>query len=130
LRPKKVDLLWDAAVIEAAVNTLMIDVPSNVVYALITHPGHHADADACGGYCYINQAAVTVETLLLQHAAAGLEKVAVLDVDYHVRLADFDMDSAVLASSGCGGCTVRVFRQRFTLAEWLAFHAFESLPCV
>ena len=49
-----------------------------VVYALPTHPGHHAAQDSYGGYCYLNHAA---------HAATQLQKhfkkVAVLDIDYH-----------------------------------------------
>jgi hypothetical protein len=48
----------------------------------------------------------------------------------------FTMDSAVLglASSGCGCCTVRVFRQEFALEDAIEFRAFappfEALACV
>jgi acetoin utilization deacetylase AcuC-like enzyme len=42
-------------------------------------PGHHATADYCGGYCYLNNTALAVQSLL----DAGAGKVAVLDVDYH-----------------------------------------------
>lgn len=48
-------------------------------FALCRPPGHHAGARFCGGYCYINNAAVAAQWFLDQGAA----RVAVLDVDYH-----------------------------------------------
>lgn len=42
-------------------------------------PGHHAGADFMGGYCFLNNAAVAAEALLL----CGCARVALLDVDYH-----------------------------------------------
>lgn len=42
-------------------------------------PGHHAGADFMGGYCFLNNAAVAAEALLLR----GSARVALLDVDYH-----------------------------------------------
>jgi acetoin utilization deacetylase AcuC-like enzyme len=48
-------------------------------YALCRPPGHHAGADYCGGFCYLNNAAIAAQHLRL----AGLPKVAVLDIDYH-----------------------------------------------
>ena len=42
-------------------------------------PGHHAGADFMGGYSFLNNAAVAAQGL----RAAGCERVAVLDVDYH-----------------------------------------------
>jgi acetoin utilization deacetylase AcuC-like enzyme len=48
-------------------------------FALCRPPGHHATADYCGGYCYLNNTALAVQALL----DAGAGKVAVLDVDYH-----------------------------------------------
>jgi len=49
------------------------------VFALCRPPGHHATIDYCGGYCYLNNSALAVQSLL----DAGAGKVAVLDVDYH-----------------------------------------------
>jgi acetoin utilization deacetylase AcuC-like enzyme len=50
-----------------------------VEYALCRPPGHHAGADYLGGFCFLNNAAIAV-----RHAqAAGVRRVAVLDVDYH-----------------------------------------------
>src|SRR5262245_31190998 len=47
------------------------------VYVLTRPPGHHAERDRCGGYCYFNNSALAADRL----AKAG--KVAVLDVDVH-----------------------------------------------
>ena len=49
------------------------------VYALCRPPGHHAGPDYCGGFCYVNNAAIAVVEL----EKHGIEKVAVLDIDYH-----------------------------------------------
>lgn len=48
-------------------------------FALCRPPGHHAGIDYMGGYCYVNNAAVTAQAFL----DGGLRKVVVLDVDYH-----------------------------------------------
>jgi acetoin utilization deacetylase AcuC-like enzyme len=47
------------------------------VYVLTRPPGHHAEHDRCGGYCYFNNTAIAAERL------AKLGKVAVLDLDVH-----------------------------------------------
>jgi acetoin utilization deacetylase AcuC-like enzyme len=48
-------------------------------FALCRPPGHHAGADYMGGYCYLNNAAIAAEAA----RAAGIGRIAVLDVDYH-----------------------------------------------
>lgn len=48
-----------------------------VGYALGRPPGHHAEPDQMGGYCYINNAAVAAQYL------SNYGTVAVLDVDFH-----------------------------------------------
>ncbi|MFC5500337.1 histone deacetylase family protein [Caenimonas terrae] len=48
-------------------------------FALTRPPGHHAGMDFFGGYCFLNNAALAAQAL----RDAGLERVAVLDVDYH-----------------------------------------------
>jgi len=48
-------------------------------FAFTRPPGHHAGRDYCGGYSYLNSAAITAEAAL----AAGRNRVAILDVDYH-----------------------------------------------
>lgn len=47
------------------------------VYVLTRPPGHHAEHDRCGGYCYFNNSAVAAQAL------SRLGKVAVLDLDVH-----------------------------------------------
>ncbi len=48
-------------------------------FALTRPPGHHAGHDFFGGYCFLNNAAIAAQALRDE----GLEKVAVLDLDYH-----------------------------------------------
>ena len=72
----KEELQWDVAVMQQAVDNIH-QFP--VVYALATHPGHHAATDSFGGYCYLNHAAFAAKQLQTQY---DLKKVAVLDVDY------------------------------------------------
>jgi acetoin utilization deacetylase AcuC-like enzyme len=78
----KEELLWDAAVVEHAVAEMQYGQKHQVVYALATHPGHHAAHDSFGGYCYLNHAAHAAR-LLQQNQAGSSNKVAILDVDYH-----------------------------------------------
>jgi acetoin utilization deacetylase AcuC-like enzyme len=47
-------------------------------YALCRPPGHHARAEAAGGFCYVNNAAVAAQVL-----REGYQRVAVLDTDMH-----------------------------------------------
>jgi acetoin utilization deacetylase AcuC-like enzyme len=77
-----------------------------VVYALCRPPGHHAGRDMCGGYCYLNNAAIAAEYLArtdqrpttndqrptangeadTNHASRithHASRVAILDIDYH-----------------------------------------------
>jgi acetoin utilization deacetylase AcuC-like enzyme len=49
----------------------------HAAFALCRPPGHHAGRANCGGYCYINNAAVAAQWLTSQG------RVALLDVDYH-----------------------------------------------
>jgi acetoin utilization deacetylase AcuC-like enzyme/ribosomal protein S18 acetylase RimI-like enzyme len=46
-------------------------------YALVRPPGHHAERDVFGGFCYLSNAAIGAEWLA-QHG-----RVAMIDVDYH-----------------------------------------------
>jgi len=48
-------------------------------FALCRPPGHHANTNYCGGYCYLNNTALAAQYLLDE----GAKKIAVLDVDYH-----------------------------------------------
>jgi acetoin utilization deacetylase AcuC-like enzyme len=48
-----------------------------VAFALCRPPGHHAGREVCGGYCFLNNAAIAAQWF------SGFGKVAILDVDYH-----------------------------------------------
>jgi len=48
-------------------------------FVLTRPPGHHAGPDYFGGYCFLNNAALAAQAL----RDAGLERVGLLDVDYH-----------------------------------------------
>ncbi len=48
-----------------------------VAYALVRPPGHHAEHNAFGGFCYFNNAAVAA------HYFSRQGRVAMLDIDYH-----------------------------------------------
>lgn len=48
-------------------------------FALCRPPGHHAGRAFMGGYCYLNNAAIAAQRAITD----GLERVAVLDVDFH-----------------------------------------------
>jgi acetoin utilization deacetylase AcuC-like enzyme len=73
---------WEAA--SSAVDVALTGVDlllagERGAFSLCRPPGHHASADAYGGYCFLNNAAVAAEAL----RDGGVAKVAVLDVDYH-----------------------------------------------
>ena len=46
-------------------------------YALVRPPGHHAEKDVFGGFCYFNSNAIAADFL------SKIGKVAILDLDYH-----------------------------------------------
>jgi acetoin utilization deacetylase AcuC-like enzyme len=48
-------------------------------FALCRPPGHHAHANTCGGYCYLNNAAIAAQLLISQ----GASTVCILDLDVH-----------------------------------------------
>lgn len=55
----------------------LVAAGERAVYVLTRPPGHHAEPDRCGGYCYLNSTAVAA------HRLSKLGKVAVLDLDVH-----------------------------------------------
>ena len=105
------ELCEDALVVCSAVTHAMHDAEL-VVYAMTTHPGHHANRSMFGGYCYLNNAAMAAR-LMQKQASSGrsifcldegrLDKdfwaiqaedeslcqscqshrIAILDIDYH-----------------------------------------------
>ncbi len=67
---------WSA---QTALGALQAVKEDGSAFALCRPPGHHAGADYCGGYCYLNNVAIAAEEAL----AGGSRRVAILDVDYH-----------------------------------------------
>jgi acetoin utilization deacetylase AcuC-like enzyme len=49
------------------------------IFSLCRPPGHHADSEHYGGYCFFNNAAIAAQYM----RDNGANKVAILDVDYH-----------------------------------------------
>lgn len=73
---------WEAAYWGAQATLSGLDLAlgdERRAYVLTRPPGHHAGADFFGGYCFINNAAVAAQAA----RDAGLQRVAILDVDYH-----------------------------------------------
>jgi acetoin utilization deacetylase AcuC-like enzyme len=68
---------WDAAYwgAQTALAGLAAALAGDHAFAFCRPPGHHAGADSCGGYSYLNNAAIC--------AVAAGRRVAVLDIDYH-----------------------------------------------
>ena len=73
---------WRAAQASCAVAQTaqrLVSGGARSAFALCRPPGHHAASDMYGGYCFLNNAAITAQMFLDQGAA----KVAILDVDFH-----------------------------------------------
>jgi acetoin utilization deacetylase AcuC-like enzyme len=68
---------WSAQTSLSALSAI-IDKQSRNAFALCRPPGHHAGSDYCGGYCYLNNAAIAAE-----RARQSGYRVAILDIDYH-----------------------------------------------
>jgi acetoin utilization deacetylase AcuC-like enzyme len=100
------ELQEDATIVCHAVRCAFHE--NNVVYAVTTHPGHHANRDNFGGYCYLNNAALCARLMQRQletgKCIVGEDgeivsnywggdsgnsnkkkkcRVAIIDVDYH-----------------------------------------------
>lgn len=73
---------WEASYWSAQTAVTALDSVLNgegPAFGLCRPPGHHAGRDYCGGYSYLNNAAIAVQRAL----ASGCQRVAILDVDYH-----------------------------------------------
>lgn len=73
---------WDAAYWSAQAGLSALDAVlagDRAAFAACRPPGHHAGADYMGGYCYLNTAAIVAQAA----RTAGVERVAILDIDYH-----------------------------------------------
>jgi acetoin utilization deacetylase AcuC-like enzyme len=73
---------WAAVQSSAAVaqaGQRLVAKGERAAFALCRPPGHHAALDMYGGYCFLNNAAITAQMFLDQ----GAGRVAILDVDFH-----------------------------------------------
>jgi acetoin utilization deacetylase AcuC-like enzyme len=73
---------WEAVYASAQAGLTALDIVragERSAFALCRPPGHHAGPDYCGGYCYLNSAAIAAQAAIGQ----GAKRVAVLDIDYH-----------------------------------------------
>lgn len=68
--------LWSAWSAVEAAEAVIAGAPA--AYALCRPPGHHAFVDVAGGFCFLNNSAISAQTLRRQAA-----RVAILDVDLH-----------------------------------------------
>ena len=68
---------WSAQT--ALTATAAVRSGTSVAFGLCRPPGHHASHNQYGGYCFLNNAAIAAQDFI----AAGAERVAVLDVDFH-----------------------------------------------
>jgi acetoin utilization deacetylase AcuC-like enzyme len=82
--------------ISAAQRTL---AGAEFTYAVCRPPGHHAGPDFHAGYCYLNNAAAAVRTLL----DGGLAPVGVLDLDLHYPNGTSALLERMPAGEGVGG---------------------------
>lgn len=72
--------VWPAALLSAHCALTAADLVQQgkrVALAICRPPGHHAMRAKCGGFCYLNNAAIAAQYM------AQTGKVAILDVDYH-----------------------------------------------
>ena len=70
---------WDAAYQGAQSALTALQFAEGGAFALTRPPGHHAHAGFYGGYCFLNNVAITAQAAL----DAGRARVCVLDVDFH-----------------------------------------------
>lgn len=70
---------YDAAIesVNCALTGVQLLTREKIVYALCRPPGHHAEKNKMGGYCYFNNAAIAA------HYLSSKGNVAILDIDFH-----------------------------------------------
>ncbi|HTL53119.1 MAG TPA: histone deacetylase family protein [Planctomycetota bacterium] len=75
--------IWSVEAALAGVGALLAG--EKIAFALCRPPGHHAEHDRYGGFCFFGNAAIAADQLARRGALPGAKhaKVAVIDVDYH-----------------------------------------------
>jgi acetoin utilization deacetylase AcuC-like enzyme len=76
--------VYDMALLAAggAVQAAELAASGEPAFALVRPPGHHASAGSCWGFCFFNNVAVAVESIL-RARSHGCRKVLILDIDLH-----------------------------------------------
>jgi acetoin utilization deacetylase AcuC-like enzyme len=67
---------WSAQTALSAADAVVAG--DHIAYAVCRPPGHHARRDACGGFCYLNNAAIAT-----QYMTTRFPRIAILDADMH-----------------------------------------------
>lgn len=62
----------------AAIKAALLSLEREKTFSLMRPPGHHAEKDRLGGFCYFNNIAVAAMKLLQKN-----KKVAIIDIDCH-----------------------------------------------
>ena len=73
---------WEAALASVSVALTGADLlheGARAAFALCRPPGHHAATDMYGGYCFLNNAAISAQAL----RDSGAARLALLDIDFH-----------------------------------------------
>ena len=73
---------WKAALSSCAVAQSAqkaVAAGDRAAFAMCRPPGHHASSDQYGGYCFLNNAAITAQMF----RDDGAKRVAILDIDFH-----------------------------------------------
>ena len=111
------ELIQDAFIVKKSCSLILQhyqqqEENDTIVYALTTHPGHHASTISFGGYCYLNHAAAAATNILdilkeindINNNQKN-KKVAIIDVDYHVGNGTLEIfsddDNVIVISLHC-----------------------------
>ena len=73
------NLAWEGADMLTGFSAGQTSEP-DTVFALCRPPGHHCDGQRAGGYCYINNAALSVSTWRSKYPDS---RIGILDIDFH-----------------------------------------------
>ncbi len=75
---------YDIAKLAAGATKLAVKVVdenySKTSFAVVRPPGHHAETNSAGGFCFFNNIAVAAEWLI---SRKGYRRVVILDIDHH-----------------------------------------------
>lgn len=91
-------------------------------------PGHHAASSVCGGYCFLNNVAITARYLQhLELAHTGV-RVAILDIDYHHGNGSTFLQAYVYAAINALSKAQEIFYADSSVL-YVSIHAENDYPC-